>query len=318
MTRVLVVLLALGTSVVAQARPKVVVLKSSELSSYRAAAAAFCAELGEVAEHLIVDEVEDLNQSRTLKRLAEIAPDLVFALGPQAAVGARRVLGKTPVVFAMVPYFEKYELDAPNVTGVGLTSDLALELSLIKAAMPDVRKVGVVYDSRYSQKFVDDAVALASPKGLTVLPVDIDGLGKLERSLRTSRGRFDALVWVSDRTVATAAVVSRLIEWSLEEKLPSIAFGPAQVKEGAFLALSPTPTAMGQQAGRVARRIVEERVDPGALAVMAPDGSELYVNLTVAEALPDGEKWLSELLSFAARQSLSVRPVEGELKALSK
>ena len=59
----------------------------------------------------------------------------------------------------------------------------------------------------------------------------------------------------------------------------------AQVKQGALFALAPAPLAIGQQAGRIANRILVEKVDPGAMAVANPEGLELHVNLTTARRL---------------------------------
>ena len=41
-----------------------------------------------------------------------------------------------PVLFAMVPYFEKYGLEGPNITGIALTSDFTPELAALKAMAP--------------------------------------------------------------------------------------------------------------------------------------------------------------------------------------
>ncbi len=70
-----------------------------------------------------------------------------------------------PVIFVMVPYFQKYELEGPNITGIALTSDLTLELDAVKAMMPKVKRVGVVEDPRYSQKFVEDAAHARQRQG---------------------------------------------------------------------------------------------------------------------------------------------------------
>ena len=72
-----------------------------------------------------------------LQALAAQKPALVLAIGPLAANAARRSLGEDiPVLFAMVPYFEKYGLEGPNVTGIALTSDFTPELAALKAMLP--------------------------------------------------------------------------------------------------------------------------------------------------------------------------------------
>ncbi len=105
-------------------------------------------------------------------------------------------------------------------------------------------------------------------------------------------------------------MVERLLQFSVDEKVPVIGLAPSQVKQGALFALSPAPLALGQQAGRLANRVLLEKVDPGAIAVGPPDGVELHVNLSVAKRLGLPESFLLELVTFAARQGLPIKPTE--------
>ena len=302
-------LLVTASALAAGARPRVVVVKSADLGPYAAVAAAFAAEARATLEEVTLEEGPDA-AAKAFKKLSENPPAMVLAIGPAAAVGARRQFSNIPIVFVMVPYFQKYELEGPNITGIALTSDLSLELSAIKAMLPAVRRVGVIEDPRYSQKFIEEASVLATNKGLTLVPVEIDTAAKLDKALKNAKPKVDAMVMISDRTVGNAAVVQRLIAWCNEEKLPLVGLAPGQVKEGALLALSPAPSGLGQQAGRLANRILHEKIDPGALAVANPEGVDLTVNLATARSLGDPKGLALELLTFAAQKGLAIRVVE--------
>lgn len=293
----------------ATGRPKIAVIKSAELRPYAQVVAGFSAEARAVVEEVTLEEGSD-GAARVLKKVAGASPALVLAIGPAAAVGARRQFSDVPVVFVMVPYFQKYELEGPNSTGVALTSDLSLELSALKATLPRVKRVGVVEDPRYSARYVEEAAQAARARGLTLVPLEIDNPTKLDRALKDARGKVDAVVLVSDKTVGNAAVVERIIQWASEEKLPSVGLAPAQVKQGALMSLSPAPLTIGQQAGRITNRILHEKVDPGALAVASPEGVELHVNLSTARKLGPAEEFALEVVTFAARQGLAVKVVE--------
>lgn len=290
-------------------RPRVVVVKSADLGPYAALAAGFTAEVRAQVEELTLEEGADA-AAKALKKLADSRPALVLAVGPAAAVGAHRHLSEVPIVFAMVPYFEKYELEGPKITGIALTSDLSLELAALKALLPEAKRIGVVEDPRYSQKLIDGASSYAQGLGLSVVPLEIDGAGRLEKVLKGAKGRVDALVLISDRTVGNAAVVQRIIQWSVEEKVPAVGLAPGQVKEGALLALSPAPTGLGLQAGRLANRILHEKIDPGAMAVASPEGVDLHCNLKTARQLLDARKFALDLVTFAAAKNLAVKVTE--------
>lgn len=291
-------------------RPRVVLVKSADLAAYAAVAAGFASEVHAQVEELTLDEAGSEAVAKAMKRLAETKPALVVAVGPAAAVGARRQFQDVPVVFLMVPYFQRYELEGSNVTGVALTSDLTLELDALRALAPKVKRVGIPNDPRFSQALVEQAQGAAQERGLQLVPLELDQASKLDRVLRGAKGRVDALVLISDRTVGNASVVQRIIGWAQEEKVPAVGLTPAQVREGALLALQPAPIGQGVQAGRVANRILHERVDPGAMAVQNPEGVELFVNWSTAKSLFDPGDFATWLVGFAAKKGVEVRVFE--------
>jgi putative ABC transport system substrate-binding protein len=291
------------------ARPRVVVVRSAELAPYAQVMAGFSAEVKADVSDVLLEEGGEAAQ-KALKKVAEQPPALVLAVGPAAAVNARRQFSDVPVVFVMVPYFQKYDLEGSNTTGVALTSDLSLELTAARALLPKVKRIGVVVDPRYSKAFVDEASQLAQSRGLSLVPIEIDNPTKLDKALAGTKGRIDALAVVSDKTVGNAAVVERLLGFARDEALPVIGLAPGQVKQGALFALAPAPLSIGLQAGRVANRILVEKVDPGALAVATPEGVELHVNLAAARRLGLAETFAADALVFAARQGLSIKAIE--------
>lgn len=290
------------------ARPRVVVVKSAGLAPYAAVVAGFSAEVrAEVVEVMLEDSTQAA--ARAFQRIASQKPALVLAIGPLAANTARRTLdARVPILFAMVPYYEKYGLEGPNITGIALTSDFRPELSALKSLAPSAKRVGILHDPRFSAGLVEAAQSAAGPLGLSIVPLAADAQAKADKVLAGSK--VDALLMVADKTVGNAAVVQELIAFATTQRLPLVGLTPSQVKEGATLALAPSPTAIGQQAGRLANRIIHEKVDPGALAVSQPEGMDLAVNLTAAGKLGGSRDVVLELLRFAAKRDFPVRVFE--------
>jgi putative ABC transport system substrate-binding protein len=292
---------------VAQARPKVVAVKSAALAPYASVIAGFRAEANADVQEVMLDE-SSAAAARVFKTVALQKPSLVLAIGPLAANAARRSLGEDiPVLFVMVPYFEKYGLEGPNVTGIALTSDYTPELGALKAMVPKAKRVGILHDPRFSAKQVQAAQEAASAVGLTVIPLAVEAQGKVEKVLDGAEGKVDALLMVADKTVANAAVVQALIAFATEQKIPLVGLTSSQVKEGATLSLAPSPTSIGQQAGRLANRIIHEKVNPGALAVAQPEGMDLAISLTAARKLSSSCDATLELLRYAAKQDFPVK-----------
>ncbi|WP_224245433.1 ABC transporter substrate-binding protein [Hyalangium gracile] len=294
----------------AQARPKVVAVKSSALAPYASVLAGFRAEANADVQEMMLDE-SPAAAARVFKALSLQKPALVLAIGPLAANAARRSLGEEiPVLFVMVPYFEKYGLEGPNVTGIALTSDYAPELGALKAMVPKAKRVGILHDPRFSAKQVQAAQEAASAQGLTIVPLEVETQARVEKVLGGAAGKVDALLMVADKTVANTAVVQALITFATTQKIPLVALTPSQVKEGATLSLAPSPTAIGQQAGRLANRIIHEKVDPGALAVAQPEGMDLSISLTATRKLSSSCDVAMELLRYAAKRDFPVKVLE--------
>jgi putative tryptophan/tyrosine transport system substrate-binding protein len=294
----------------AEARAKVVAVKSSALAPYASLIAGFRAETNADVQEVMLDE-SPATAARVFKALALQKPALVLAIGPLAANAARRSLGEDiPVLFVMVPYFEKYGLEGPNVTGIALTSDYTPELGALKAMLPKAKRVGILHDPRFSAKQVQVAQEAASAVGLIIVPLEVGAQAKVDKVLEGAVGKVDALLMVADKTVANTVVVQALIAFATAQKIPLVGLTSSQVKEGATLALAPSPTAIGLQAGRLANRIVHEKVDPGALAVAQPEGMDLAISLTATKKLSSSCDVAMELLRFAAKRDFPVKVYE--------
>jgi ABC-type uncharacterized transport system substrate-binding protein len=294
----------------AQARPKVVAVKSAGLAPYASLVAGFRAEADADVQEVMLDESAS-SAARLFKTLAQQKPALVLAIGPLAANAARRSLGEDiPVVFVMVPYFEKYGLEGPNVTGIALTSDYKPELGALNAMVPKAKRVGILHDPRFSAKQVQMAQEAAAAVGLTIVSLEVDSQARVEKVLEGAKGKVDALLMVADKTVANTAVVQALIAFASAQKIPLVGLTPSQVKEGATLSLAPSPTAIGQQAGRLANRIIHEKVDPGALAVAQPEGMDLAISLSATRKLSSSCDAAMELLRYAAKRDFPVKVYE--------
>ncbi len=292
-----------------QERPPVLVVKSSAFAAYGSVAAGFSAEVRGEAEELTLPEGAGAAE-KALEAAAKRKPRLVLAIGPAAATASRRAFGDTPVIFTMVPYYERYGLEAQNVTGIALTNDLSVELEALAALAPKVKRVGILHDPQHSKAFVAEAAKLAAKSGLAVVPIITDSPEKAERALKTARPKIDALLMIADRTVGNAEVVRRLIAFANEESLPLVALSQSQVKEGALLALSPNYIGLGQQAGRLANRVLHEKVDAGALAVAQPEVLDMAVNLGTAKRLGEPCDLALELFKYAAKRGHPIRVFE--------
>jgi ABC-type uncharacterized transport system substrate-binding protein len=292
--------------------PRIAVVKSADRAAYAQVLAGFSSELRARVEEIDLDERQEADPRAILRALQPITtsrPKLVLAIGPTAAASVRKLVLDVPVIFTMVPYYQRYGLEAPNVTGIALTTDFATQLDALKGAFPNVKRVGLLFDPRLSAKVAAEARAAGEKLGLSMVPVEAES-ARAEKAISSARGRVDAMLMLADKTVATAQVVRRLIGFCESEKLPLLAISASQVKEGATLSLSANATALGAQAGRVASKILQEHVEPGSLPVAQPEVLELSVSLGSAQRLTGSCDGSLELFRYAARKGYPVKVFE--------
>ncbi|MGC4116697.1 MAG: ABC transporter substrate-binding protein [Myxococcales bacterium] len=288
---------------------EVAVLKSDSLTPYASAVAGFSAECrAEVAEY---DLREDpARAEKVVKELQASKPSLVFALGPLAANTAKRAFEDVPIVFAMVPNWEKYGLEAKNVTGVALQRPAKAQLETLKALAQGAKRIGVLYNPRFSKTVVDTASDAAKALSLSLVAVKVEAPEEVPAAVKGLSGKVDALWMIADRSVANPDAVQAIIKFALESKVPVFALSEQQVKDGALVSLSPNYTAIGQQAGKIANKLLEQKASPGAVPVAQPEGLDLAINLTTAKQIGVECNLALEIFKFAAKQAYPIRVFE--------
>lgn len=293
----------------AEEAPLVAIVKSQDLEPYAEAVTAFSLE----ARAQLVEYDLKGDEERAKKAFAAIRqrkPALVWALGPFAAAAARRELPQTPLVFALVPNHEKYDLAGPMVTGISLTRTPRAQLETLRALAPRARSVGVVYDPRSSAVQVEQAARAAQELGLALVPATVSDAGEVGAKVAALAGRVDALWMVADRTVSTVSAFEKLLQFAREKKLPVFALSEEQVRSGALVALSPDVAGIGRQAGRLANRILHDGVAPRALPVADPEGLDLAINVSTARRLAVGCDLALDIFTYAAKRQYPIKVYE--------
>jgi putative ABC transport system substrate-binding protein len=290
----------------AGAAPLVAAVQSDALESYREVLSGFAAQAPDLELARFSLDGSAKKADEVMEQVKARKPALILALGPLAANAARRATDDIPIVFAMVPNYEKYGLEAKNVTGIALTRPLEDQLGAIRALAPAAKKVGVLYSPEYSQALIDQASAAAQKLGLQLRAEKLGKRDAAEAAPALAEA-VDALWLIADRGTATVSATAALISASKKSKVPLFALTEGQVREGALLAFTASPLAIGNQAARLSARIAQEHVNAGALAVLPPSGLDAWVNLGTARALGLDAAFSARLLDYAGQKGLAVK-----------
>ncbi len=266
-------LLALLWALPAQAGG-VLVVRSSELAPYRAVEAAFTQALGRPVLSV------GLAEPGALARLGPqvLEAELVLVLGPDAA---RAVVDLKPrlLLHALVPWPARAGLPA-STPGVPMFVAPSRQAQALKALVPTLKTVGVVYDPQASQAMVDECGRAAAAEGFTLVRAEVGSRQEVAAAVRSLVTRAQGLWLLPDTTVLGADSFRFMVQTGMEARLPVIGFSEGMARAGAVLAVEASHAEMGREAARMATQLLAGAA-PGTPAL---EGS-LFLNARSAELL---------------------------------
>lgn len=183
-------------------------------------------------------------------------PHLVVAIGSNSLSLMKDVMD-IPVIYLMVPYPDKEIQEQNNVTGINMNISAEQQLSALVDNIPQVKRVGLLYDPKNSSEFVQEAMAAAGKKNISLLAVEVTEGNKVPGELAKLAGRIDCFWMLPDRTVLTPQTVDFMFLFSLENKIPILTFSKKYLDMGAVISVSFDTYDMGKQAGEIALQILD-------------------------------------------------------------
>lgn len=231
----------------------ILVVQSSRVKPYEEAFRGFSRACRHETIRFVVSEAKEIEISDFIR---EEDPRLIVAIGADALEQVRQVRS-IPIVYLMVLNPTKIMSEAKNSTGVLMTPSPVQQLDLIRKALPNVSKLGVLHDPNNSTKFIRQAVDAARPLGLELVIREVHAPREAPGALLRLRGEIDAFWMLPDPSVVSPETMEFFILFSGENRIPLITFSRKYVDLGALLALDVDPFDMGMQAGEMAGRIVQ-------------------------------------------------------------
>jgi putative tryptophan/tyrosine transport system substrate-binding protein len=255
---VLVCFLGLCTLCVPEsAAMDIAILHSSSIPAYQEAVAGLKATGPIGAIYTDYDLQGDLELGKKLSsKLRESHPSLVVAVGLKAALAAKMEIENIPIVYMMVLDPLKHQLTSANITGTLLEVPIDRQLKIMRMFLPNLHRIGMLYDPGKTSSRVKDTVQLATISNfqLNSLPVESDK--DIPQQLRTLLSENEALWLIPDSTVLTNESIRFILESALARQIPVIGFSPEFTRLGALLSLSVNYGEVGRETGLLTKRIL--------------------------------------------------------------
>lgn len=175
-----------------------------------------------------------------------------------------------------------WEASGTNVTGVSDVLELGKQIELIMEIVPDVKKVGMVYNpgEANSVAVVDAFKKMLPEYGLELMEAAAPRSVDVRNAALSLAGKVDVIYTSTDNNVVSA--YEALAKVGSDTKTPLIASDTDSVKRGAIAAMGVDYRDLGRQTGRLVVRILEGE-DPGIIAPQTSDNLQLFINVTAAQ-----------------------------------
>ena len=212
----------------------------------------------------------------------------LIALGWRSVEAAQRLNGSVPII-AGATILNRALLNS-NVTGITLRTDPHVALARLKALVPGVRRVHVVYNPGDHTCLMERAWDAAEQLNLTLLDYRVDA-PKLSAHVQTYRhlsrqflDQHDAL-WLCDNLISVeeGMVLPLLLELAWRNRVVLFSENPQHARQGALFAFVPNYARLGEQLAEMAFACL---VQPAKIPAIAPVAEvSLLINLRTAGRL---------------------------------
>lgn len=239
------------------AGPDIAILKSSDLKAYSDAIEGFKATAPGGTTYAEYDLRGDFERGKQLaQKIRASDSSLVVAVGLKAALAAKLEIVDVPILYMMILDPVKHHLTAANMTGVLLDIQTDRQLKIMRAFLPSLRRIGILYDPDKTTPKLKEAESYAAVHEFKLHGFAVGNEKEVPQQLRTLLSESDALWLVPDSTVLTDESIRFILESSVAKQVPVIGFSPELTRLGALLSLSIDYGEVGREAGLLAKRIL--------------------------------------------------------------
>ena len=224
--------------------------------------------------------------------LTKLHPDLILAVARPGVVAAHAVTSTIPIVALDLesdPVASGFVKAIPrpggNLTGVFMDlPELAGKwLEILKATVPALARVAVLWDPATGPAQLDAARRAAQVLKLTVYPVEARSTDEIERAFRAAvRERPNGMIVLTSPIFNTGR--RDIVALAARHHLPTLVPFPGYAKDGGLVAYGPEVMGMYAQAGTLAIKILAG-TPPAEIPVERPTRFRLSINVKTAKAL---------------------------------
>ena len=215
--------------------------------------------------------------------------NLICAISTQAMANATNQI---PIICTAIADYENAKLmksekmpDA-NVTGTHDRGPLEKQVSLIREIIPNVKRIGIIYNSSEINSVVQAKrlKEVCVPLGIDVVELTVNSVNDVQQVAEGFLGgNVEAIFIPTDNIIASS--IPTLMSVANKEKIPVFGAEVGHVKSGVLASESISFYDIGKRAGQMAADILEGKKQIRDFPVEGAANSKLYINKAEMENL---------------------------------
>ena len=220
--------------------------------------------LGAVGGRVEIFDSDDRDRLRAVAAdLLRNPPELIFAVGEEAAKAARSRLSALPLIYARVAPTVDLGIDpaADRVFGVARRASPKDVIGRLIRVAPKVKRLGLIYDPDRSSSRASEAVDAARELGVEVSRAKVRDAGDVQDALERLSD-VDGYWVFDDPVLGRPAVFEPIVKHAMAGNLPVVCGRYDLVRSGALMSIEPDPRAEGVAAAKVGRALLWGRSPP--------------------------------------------------------
>ncbi len=265
----------------ADAHGKIVSVQSIRVNPYEIAIRGFKRTCHADIDRLIISELNGIDLN---KRIETSHPDAILAIGKQALQKVKDIQ-HIPVIYLMVLQPESILNGEKNITGVRLNIPLSRQLKILLNIMPECENIGILYNPENTGIIFKKIQAAAHQQHINLIAEKITYPGEVPTFLSTIGTDYDLFWILPDPTVVTPETIESFLLFSIEKKIPLVAFSRKYLEWGAMIAIGVDVYNLGSQAGKMAQKIISGMAHIDSLQPEYAQKANVAVNAATARKM---------------------------------
>lgn len=218
--------------------------------------------------------------------------NLICAISTPAAQAMANATDKIPIICTAISDFENAKLmkseKAPdsNVTGTNDRGPVDKQVKLIKEIQPNVKKIGIIYNSSEINSVVQakHLKENCQPLGIDVVELTVNSVNDVQQVAEGFLGgKVDAIYVPTDNIIASS--IPTLMAVANRDKIPVYGAEVGHVKNGVLASESISFYDIGHRAGQMAAEILKGNKTVKDFPVEGAEKTKLYINKNEMETL---------------------------------